>query len=84
MDLREKSLQFAERVNVINQKLRNNYDKDEHYFDNCSILQYPDAVKYVIRGRHHDFVVSFDHEPTDQEINNELVYRFNMNSSYLM
>lgn len=70
---------FSERVNAIYHNLCGEWDKDLHYFDNCII--YDDA--YIICGRNHDYVKKFDHEPTDIEINNALVYRFNMSTRHL-
>ena len=90
-----KSKEFANRVNVINMQLRGDYDNDDHYFDDSSYYSanyYRDSrtgklittETYVIRGRHGHFFKSFDHEPSDKEINNALVYGFNLNSAFLI
>ncbi len=85
---------FCQRVNDIYMKLTGSYNKDDHYFDSCSF--YPAGTisngygqkimvdRYIIRGRHNDYIKSFDYNPTDREINNALVYRFGLNSSFLM
>lgn len=80
-----------EKENGIN-KVYNN--KDDHYFDSCSFHPIGTLVdrqgqeiltdRYIIRGRYNDFVKEFDHNPTDREINNALVFRFGLNSGFLM
>ena len=94
MNEKETQAVFCQRVNGIYMKLTGDYNKDDHYFDSCSF--YPVGTladrqrqeimtdKYVIRGRYNDFVRAFDHNPTDREINNALVSRFGLNSSFLM
>lgn len=98
MDFQEiiiRSKEFAIRVNVINMQLRGGYDHDDHYFDDSSYYPanyYKDSrtgklittEMYVIRGRHGHFFKSFDHEPSDKEINNALVYGFKLNSAFLI
>ena len=90
-----KSKEFANRVNVINMQLRGDYDHDDHYFDDSSYYPanyYKDSrtgklittEMYVIRGRHGHFFQRFDHEPSDKEINNALVYGFKLNSAFLI
>ena len=98
MDFQEiiiRSKEFAIRVNVINMQLRGGYDHDDHYFDDSSYYPanyYKDSrtgklittEMYVIRGRHGHFFKRFDHEPSDKEINNALVYGFKLNSAFLI
>ena len=74
--------------------LTGDYNKDDHYFVSCSFHPAGTLVdrwgrdiltdKYIIRGRHNDFVREFDHNPTDREINNALVSRFGLDSRFLM
>ena len=98
MDFQEiiiRSKEFAIRVNVINMQLIGGYDHDDHYFDDSSYYPanyYKDSrtgklittEMYVIRGRHAHFFQRFDHEPSDKEINNALVYGFKLNSAFLI
>ena len=90
-----RSKDFANRVNAINIKLRGEYCKDYNYFDSSSYSPanyFKDSLtgklitteSYVIRGRHGHFFQRFDHEPSDKEINNALVYGFNLNSAFLI
>lgn len=94
MDKKEIQAAFCQRVNDIYMKLTGDYNKDNHYFDSCSFHPIGTLVdrqgqeiltdRYIIRGRYNDFVKEFDHNPTDREINNALVFRFGLNSSLLM
>ena len=89
MNKKETQAVFCQRVNGIYMKLTG-----DHYFDSCSFYPAGTLVdrqgkeiitdKYIIRGRYNDFVKEFDHNPTDREINNALVFRFGLNSSFLM
>lgn len=90
-----RSKDFANRVNAINIKLRGEYCKDYNYFDSSSYSPanyFKDSLtgklitteSYVIRWRHGHFFKRFDHEPSDKEINNALVYGFNLNSAFLI
>lgn len=94
MEVKEKQIAFCQRVNDIYMKLTGDYNKDDHYFDSCSFYPAGTLVdrqgrtimkdKYIIRGRYTDFIREFDHNPTDREINNALVYRFGLDSRFLM
>lgn len=90
-----RSKDFANRVNAINIKRRGEYNKDHNYFDSCSYSPanyYKDSCTgkhiatemYVIGGRHGQIFERYDHEPSDKEINNALVYGFNLNSAFLI
>lgn len=94
MNAKEIQAVLCQRVNGIYMKLTGDYNKDDHYFDSCSFYPAGTLVnrqgqkimvdRYVIRGRNNDFVRAFEHNPTDREINNALVSRFGLNSSFLM
>lgn len=74
---------FIARCTSIYIELRGSYDKD---FDLSSsrIYEFEDGKReWVMMGRHNDVIGRWGGEPTDTQINNAIVFRFNMNSCFI-
>lgn len=74
---------FIARCTSIYRELRGSYDKD---FDLSSSRIYEfadDKREWVMMGRHNDVIGRWGSEPTDAQINNAIVFRFNMNSCFI-
>lgn len=74
---------FIERCTSIYRELRGSYDKD---FDlsGSRIYVFKDGKReWVMKGRHNDVIGRWGSEPTDAQINNAIVFRFNMNSCFI-
>ena len=75
---------FIARCTSIYRELRGSYDKD---FDLSSsrIYELADGKReWVMMGRHNDVIGKWGSEPTDAQINNAIVFRFNMNSRFII
>lgn len=75
---------FIARCTSIYRELRGSFDKD---FDLSSSRIYEfadDKREWVMMGRHNDVIGRWGSEPTDAQINNAIVFRFNMNSRYII
>ena len=74
---------FTARCTSIYSELRGSYDKDFDLSSSC-IYEFADGKReWVMKGRHNDVIVRWGSEPTDAQINNAIVFRFNMNSSFI-
>ena len=74
---------FIARCTSIYRELRGSYDKD---FDLSSSRIYEfadDKREWVMVGSHNDVIGRWGSEPTDAQINNAIVFRFNMNSRFI-
>lgn len=74
---------FIARCTSIYRELRGSYDKD---FDLSSSRIYEfadDKREWVMMGRRNDVIGRWGSEPTDAQINNAIVFRFNMNSRFI-
>ena len=74
---------FIARCTSIYRELRGSFDKD---FDLSSSRIYEfadDKREWVMMGRHNDVIGRWGSEPTDAQINNAIVFRFNMNSCFI-
>ena len=75
---------FIARCTSIYRELRGSFDKD---FDLSSSRIYEFAggkSEWQMVGRHHDVIGTWGSEPTDAQINNAIVFRFNMNSRFII
>jgi hypothetical protein len=74
---------FIARCTSIYRELRGSYDKDFDLSSSC-IYEFVDGKReWVMKGRHNDVIGRWDSEPTDAQINNAIVFRFNMNSCFI-
>lgn len=74
---------FIARCTSIYRELRGSYDKDFDLSSSC-IYEFADGKReWVMKGRHNDVIGRWDSEPTDAQINNAIVFRFNMNSCFV-
>lgn len=74
---------FIARCTYIYRELRDSFDKD---FDLSSsrIYEFTDGKReWVMIGRHNDVIGRWGSEPTDAQINNAIVFRFNMNNRFI-
>ena len=74
---------FIARCASIYKGLCGAWDKDFD-FSNSSIYEFADGTfEWQMTGRHYDVIGRWDSEPTDAQINNAIVFRFNMNSCFI-
>lgn len=74
---------FIERCTSIYRELRGSFDKDFDLSSSC-IYEFEDGKReWVMKGRHNDIIGRWGSEPTDAQINNAIVFRFNMNSCFI-
>ena len=74
---------FIARCTSIYRELRGSYDKD-YDLSSSRIYEFVDGKReWVMMGRHNDVIGRWHSEPTDAQINNAIVFRFNMNSSFI-
>ena len=74
---------FIERCTSIYRELRGSFDKDFDLSSSC-IYEFADGKReWVMKGRHNDVIGRWGSEPTDAQINNAIVFRFNMNSRFV-
>lgn len=74
---------FIERCTSIYSELRSSFDKDFDLSSSC-IYEFADGKReWVMKGRHNDVIGRWGIEPTDAQINNAIVFRFNMNSRFI-
>ena len=75
---------FIERCTSIYRALRGEYCLDSDFSASC-IYEFADGKsEWQMVGRHHDVIGRWDSEPTDAQINNAIVFRFNMNSRFII
>ena len=74
---------FIARCTSIYRELRGSYDKDFDLSSSC-IYEFADSKReWVMKSRHNDVIGRWGSEPTDAQINNAIVFRFNMNSCFI-
>ena len=75
---------FTARCTYIYSELRGSFDKDYDFSSSC-IYEFTDGKReWVMKGRHNDVIGRWGSEPTDAQINNAIVFRFNMNSRFII
>ena len=74
---------FIARCTSIYRELRGSFDKDFDLSSSC-VYEFADGKReWVTKGRHNDVIGRWGSEPTDAQINNAIVFRFNMNSRFI-
>ena len=75
---------FIERCTSIYKELRGSYCLDSDFSSSC-IYEFEDGQsEWQMIARHHDVIGKWSSEPTDAQINNAIVFRFNMNSRFII
>ena len=75
---------FIARCTSIYKGLCGNWDRDID-FSSSYVYEFIDGTKeWCMMGRNHDVIGRWDSEPTDAQINNAIVFRFNMNSRFII
>ena len=75
---------FIARCTSIYKGLCGAYDKDCD-FSSSRIYEFEDGKsEWQMMGRNHDVIGTWSSEPTDAQINNAIVFRFNMNSRFII
>ena len=75
---------FIARCTSIYRELRGSYDKDFDLSSSCIYEYEGGKSEWVMKGLHNDVIGKWSSEPTDAQINNAIVFRFNMNSRFII
>ena len=75
---------FIERCTSIYKGLCGEWSRDFDFSSSC-IYEFEDGkYEWQMVGRHFDVIGTWSSEPTDAQINNAIVFRFNMNSRFII
>lgn len=75
---------FIARCTSIHNKLCGSYCIDSDFSSSCIYEYEGGKSEWVMKGLHNDVIGKWSSEPTDAQINNAIVFRFNMNSRFLI